>query len=235
MILNIKNISLYYGKAMALDDVSIDIAEGTVVTMIGANGSGKSTVLRALSGLARISSGEIWFSGKRIDAANPTSIVKMGVVHVPEGRKLFPALSVMSNLELGASLRKDKAGIKKDLDEIFEHFPRLLERRNQSAGTLSGGEQQMVAIARGLMAKPKLLLLDEPSLGLSPIMVDELVPIIKNINQTGVAVLLVEQNIGLALRVATKGYALQVGKVVLQGDIDLFKSSDVVKRAYLGD
>jgi branched-chain amino acid transport system ATP-binding protein len=203
--------------------------------MIGANGSGKSTVLRALSGLARISSGEIWFSGKRIDAANPTSIVKMGVVHVPEGRKLFPALSVMSNLELGASLRKDKAGIKKDLDEIFEHFPRLLERRNQSAGTLSGGEQQMVAIARGLMAKPKLLLLDEPSLGLSPIMVDELVPIIKNINQTGVAVLLVEQNIGLALRVATKGYALQVGKVVLQGDIDLFKSSDVVKRAYLGD
>lgn len=235
MILNIKNISLYYGKAMALDDVSIDIAEGAVVTMIGANGSGKSTVLRALSGLARISSGEIWFSGKRIDAANPTSIVKMGVVHVPEGRKLFPALSVMSNLELGASLRKDKAGIKKDLDEIFEHFPRLLERCNQSAGTLSGGEQQMVAIARGLMAKPKLLLLDEPSLGLSPIMVDELVPIIKNINQTGVAVLLVEQNIGLALRVATKGYALQVGKVVLQGDIDLFKSSDVVKRAYLGD
>ena len=235
MILNIKNISLYYGKAMALDDVSIDIAEGTVVTMIGANGSGKSTVLRALSGLARISSGEIWFSGKRIDAANPTSIVKMGVVHVPEGRKLFPALSVMSNLELGASLRKDKAGIRKELDEIFEHFPRLLERRNQSAGTLSGGEQQMVAIARGLMAKPKLLLLDEPSLGLSPIMVDELVPIIKNINQTGVAVLLVEQNIGLALRVATKGYALQVGKVVLQGDIDLFKSSDVVKRAYLGD
>jgi branched-chain amino acid transport system ATP-binding protein len=235
MILNIKNISLYYGKAMALDDVSIDIAEGAVVTMIGANGSGKSTVLRALSGLARISSGEIWFSGKRIDAASPTSIVRMGIVHVPEGRKLFPALSVMSNLELGASLRKDKAGIKKDLDEIFEHFPRLLERRNQSAGTLSGGEQQMVAIARGLMAKPKLLLLDEPSLGLSPIMVDELVPIIKNINQTGVAVLLVEQNIGLALRVATKGYALQVGKVVLQGDIDIFKSSDVVKKAYLGD
>ena len=235
MILNIKNISLYYGKAMALDDVSIDIAEGAVVTMIGANGSGKSTVLRALSGLARISSGEIWFSGKRIDAASPTSIVRMGIVHVPEGRKLFPALSVMSNLELGASLRKDKAGIKKDLDEIFEHFPRLLERRNQSAGTLSGGEQQMVAIARGLMAKPKLLLLDEPSLGLSPIMVDELVPIIKNINQTGVTVLLVEQNLGLALRVATKGYALQVGKVVLQGDIDIFKSSDVVKRAYLGD
>jgi len=235
MILSIKNVSLYYGKAMALDDVSLEIAEESVVTMIGANGAGKSTVLRALSGLAPISSGEIWFSGKRIDDISPTQIVKLGIVHVPEGRRLFPALSVMQNLELGASLRKDKLGIKKDLDEIFEHFPRLLERHNQSAGTLSGGEQQMVAIARGLMAKPKLLLLDEPSLGLSPIMVDELVPIIKNINQTGVTVLLVEQNIGLALRVATKGYALQVGKVVLQGDIDLFKSADVVKRAYLGD
>jgi branched-chain amino acid transport system ATP-binding protein len=235
MILSIKNVSLYYGKAMALDDVSLEIAEGSVVTMIGANGAGKSTVLRALSGLAPISSGEIWFSGKRIDGISPTQIVKLGIVHVPEGRRLFPALSVMQNLELGASLRKDKLGIKKDFDEIFEHFPRLLERHNQSAGTLSGGEQQMVAIARGLMAKPKLLLLDEPSLGLSPIMVDELVPTIKNINQTGVAVLLVEQNLGLALRVATKGYALLVGKVVLQGDIDLFKSADVVKRAYLGD
>jgi branched-chain amino acid transport system ATP-binding protein len=235
MILNIKNISLYYGKAMALDNVSLEISERSVVTMIGANGAGKSTVLRALSGLAPISSGEIWFSGKRIDDVSPTQIVKMGIVHVPEGRRLFPALSVMQNLELGASLRKDKLGIKNDLDDIFEHFPRLLERRNQSAGTLSGGEQQMVAIARGLMAKPKLLLLDEPSLGLSPLMVDELVPIINNINQTGVAVLLVEQNLGLALRVATKGYALQVGKVVLQGDIDLFKSADVVKKAYLGE
>jgi branched-chain amino acid transport system ATP-binding protein len=235
MILSFNNVSLYYGKAMALNDVSLEVAEGSVVTMIGANGAGKSTILRALSGLSRISSGEIWFAGKRIDGVSPTNIVKMGIVHVPEGRRLFPVLSVMNNLELGASLRKDKAGIKKDMDEIFEHFPRLLERRNQSAGTLSGGEQQMVAIARGLMAKPKLLLLDEPSLGLSPIMVDELVPIIKNINQTGVTVLLVEQNIGLALRVATKGYALQVGKIVLQGDIDLFKSSDIVKRAYLGD
>jgi branched-chain amino acid transport system ATP-binding protein len=235
MILNIKKISVYYGKAMALDGVSLEIDERTVVTMIGANGAGKSTILKALSGLVRINSGEIWFSGKRIDGLSPTNIVKMGIVHVPEGRRLFPALSVMSNLELGATLRKDKAGIKKDLGEIFEHFPRLQERRNQSAGTLSGGEQQMVAIARGLMAKPKLLLLDEPSLGLSPIMVDELVPIIKNINQTGVTVLLVEQNIGLALRVATKGYALQVGKVVLQGDIDIFKSADVVKKAYLGD
>ena len=235
MILNTKNISLYYGKAMALDDVSIDISDGSVVTMIGANGAGKSTVLRAISGLAPIKSGEMWFSGKRIDGLSPNQIVKMGIIHVPEGRRLFPGLSVISNLELGASLRKDKPGIKNDMDEIFEHFPRLRERRNQSAGTLSGGEQQMVAIARGLMAKPKLLLLDEPSLGLSPIMVDELVPIINNINQTGVAVLLVEQNIGLALRVATKGYALQVGKVVLQGDINLFKSSDVIKKAYLGD
>jgi branched-chain amino acid transport system ATP-binding protein len=235
MILNIKNVSLYYGKAMALDNVSLEIEEGTVVTMIGANGAGKSTVLRAMSGLVPIKSGEIWFEGQRIDGAKPMNICRMGMVHVPEGRRLFPSLTVMNNLELGATLRKDKAGIKKDMDEIFEHFPRLLERRNQSAGTLSGGEQQMVAIARGLMAKPKLLLLDEPSLGLAPIMVDELVPIIKNINQTGVTVLLVEQNIGLALRVATRGYALQVGKVVMQGDIELFKASDIVKRAYLGD
>jgi len=235
MILSIKNLTLLYGKAMALDDISLEMAEGSVVTMIGANGAGKSTILRALSGLVPINSGEIWFSGKRIDGMSPTQIVKSGIVHVPEGRRLFPVLSVMQNLELGASLRKDKLSIKSDLDEIFEHFPRLLERRNQSAGTLSGGEQQMVAIARGLMAKPKLLLLDEPSLGLSPIMVDELVPIINNINKTGVAVLLVEQNLGLALRVATKGYALQVGKVVLQGDIDLFRSADVVKKAYLGE
>jgi branched-chain amino acid transport system ATP-binding protein len=235
MILSIKNISKYYGKAMALSDVSLEIPEGAVVTMIGANGAGKSTVLRALSGLIPINSGEIWYLGKRIDGTNPMHIVRMGIVHVPEGRRLFPTMSVMSNLELGASLRRDKTAIKKDMDEIFEHFPRLLERRNQSAGTLSGGEQQMLAIARGLMAKPKLLLLDEPSLGLSPIMVDELVPIIKNINQTGVAVLLVEQNLGLALRVATQGYALQVGKVIMQGDIELFKSADIVKRAYLGD
>lgn len=234
MILSVKNISVYYGKAMALENVSLDIAEGSVITVIGANGSGKSTLLRTISGLVRAKSGEIWYQGKRIDTQSPTNIVKAGIVQVPEGRKLFPFLSVSNNLKLGASLRKDHAEIKKDMEEIYEHFPILQKRSGQAAGTLSGGEQQMLAIARGLMAKPKILLLDEPSIGLSPIMVDELVPIITRINKQGVSVLLVEQNIPLALRVAVKGYALQVGKVVLEGDIDLFKSSDVVKKAYLG-
>jgi branched-chain amino acid transport system ATP-binding protein len=234
MILSVKNISVYYGKAMALENVSLDIAEGSVITVIGANGSGKSTLLRTISGLVRAKSGEIWYQGKRIDTQSPTNIVKAGIVQVPEGRKLFPFLSVSNNLKLGASLRKDHAEIKKDMEEIYEHFPILQKRSGQAAGTLSGGEQQMLAIARGLMAKPKILLLDEPSIGLSPIMVDELVPIITRINKLGVSVLLVEQNIPLALRVAVKGYALQVGKVVLEGDIDLFKSSDVVKKAYLG-
>jgi len=234
MILSVKNISVYYGKAMALENVSLEIAEGSVITVIGANGSGKSTLLRTISGLVRVTSGEIRYMGKRIDAQTPTNIVKAGIVQVPEGRKLFPFLSVSSNLKLGASLRKDHLEIKRDMEQIYEHFPILQKRSNQAAGTLSGGEQQMLAIARGLMAKPKILLLDEPSIGLSPIMVDELVPIITRINKQGVSVLLVEQNIPLALRVALKGYALQVGKVVLEGEIGLFKSSDVVKKAYLG-
>ena len=184
--------------------------------------------------LTPLTSGEIVFLDQRVDRMSPPDIVKLGIVHIPEGRRLFPYLTVLSNLKLGASLRKDKDGIKKDMDEVFEHFPILRDRRNQKAGTLSGGEQQMLAIGRGLMAKPKLLLMDEPSLGLAPILVDELVPVIKNINQRGISVLLVEQNIPLVLRVANRGYAIQVGKVVLEGEIDEFKASDVVRRAYLG-
>jgi branched-chain amino acid transport system ATP-binding protein len=235
MLLSIKNISVQYGKAMALDGVSLEVDEGSVVSIIGANGSGKSTLLRALSGLVTINAGEIWFSGKRIDGLETTEIVKLGIAHIPEGRKLFPYLTVMDNIKLGASLRKDKAGINRDMEGVFERFPRLRERRDQQAGTLSGGEQQMLAIARGLMAKPRMLLLDEPSLGLAPIVVDELVPLIKNINQEGVTILLVEQNIPLTFRVAERGYALQVGKVVLEGSIEKFKSSDAVMKAYLGE
>jgi branched-chain amino acid transport system ATP-binding protein len=190
--------------------------------------------LKALSGLIPLTSGEIWFLGKRIDGMAPFYIVSLGLSHIPEGRRLFPYLTVLSNLKLGASLREDKVGIKKDMDEVFEHFPILWERRDQKAGTLSGGEQQMLAIARSLMAKPKLLLMDEPSLGLAPLLVNELVPIIKKINERGVGVLLVEQNVPLALQVAKSAYALQVGKIVLKGDIDEFKDNEIVKRAYLG-
>ena len=234
MLLEVKHITVHYGKSMALDDVSVEVTEGSVVSIIGANGAGKSTVLRALSGLTPLTSGEIWFLNNRIDRMAANEIVKLGLVHIPEGRKLFPYLSVLSNIKLGASLRKDRAGINKDMDDVFKRFPILWERRNQQAGTLSGGEQQMLAIARGLMAKPKLLLMDEPSLGLAPLVVDEVGEVIKNINQRGVSVLLVEQNIPLALRVANRGYALQVGKVVLAGDIDEFKSTETVRRAYLG-
>lgn len=234
MLLEVKNITLHYGKSIALDDISLEVTEGAVVSIIGANGAGKSTILRAISGLVPLTSGEIWFRGKRIDSVATTEIVKLGVVHIPEGRHLFPHLTVLSNLKLGASLRKDKDGINKDMDGVFKHFPILWDRRSQKAGTLSGGEQQMLAIGRGLMAKPKLLLMDEPSLGLAPIVVDELARAIKDINQSGVSVLLVEQNVPLALGVASMGYALQVGRVVLEGDIDKIKSSDIVKRAYLG-
>jgi branched-chain amino acid transport system ATP-binding protein len=234
MLLEVKNIMVHYGKAIAVDRVSLEVAGGSVVTIIGANGAGKTTILKALSGLIPLTSGEIWFRDRRIDGMSIHDIVKGGLVHIPEGRRLFPQLSVLNNLKLGASLRKDRAGIKKDMDEVFEHFPILWDRRSQEAGTLSGGEQQMLAIARGLMAKPKLLLMDEPSLGLAPKLVDELVPIIKNINKSGVGVLLVEQNVPLALRVADRGYALQVGRIVLEGDINKFQSAAIVNRAYLG-
>lgn len=233
-MLEVDNITIKYGKALAVDKVSIKVSQGEVVTIIGANGAGKSTILRALSGLTPLMSGSIRFNSQRIDGKEIYEIVELGLVHIPEGRKLFPYLTVMSNLKLGASLRTDKQGIKRDLEEVFEYFPRLWERRNQNAGTLSGGEQQMLAISRGLMANPKLLMLDEPSLGLAPILVSELAPVIKNINKKGVSVLLVEQNMSLALGVADRGYALQVGKVVFEGGVEVFKKSEIVKQAYLG-
>ena len=234
MLLSVKSLTVHYGKAMAVDNISLEVSEGGVVTIIGANGSGKSTILKALSGLTPISSGEICFQGRRIDGMAPFHIVSLGLAHIPEGRRLFPYLTVLSNLKLGASLRTDTAGIKEDMDAAFDLFPLLAARRDQKAGTLSGGEQQMLAIARSLMAKPKLLLMDEPSLGLAPKVVNELVPIIRKINEKGVGVLLVEQNVPLALKVARRGYALQVGKVILEGSIDAFKGSDIVKKAYMG-
>jgi branched-chain amino acid transport system ATP-binding protein len=235
MLLKVADVSVHYGKAIAISQVSLEVAEGAVVSLIGANGAGKTTMLRAISGLIPVSSGEIWFRNQKINGLSSSEIVKLGLIHIPQGRRLFPYLSVQSNLNLGASLRKDKDGIKRDLDMVFEHFPRLFERRTQKAGTLSGGEQQMLAIGRGLMSDPKLLLMDEPSLGLAPKLVAELNPVIKSINQRGISVLLVEQNVTLALGVASRGYALQVGRIVLEGEIEIFKTSDVVRKAYLGE
>lgn len=234
MLLEMAGITVHYGKSVAVETVSLDVAQGSVVSIIGANGAGKSTVLRALIGLAPLSAGEIRFQGSRIDGMSTTEIVKRGIALVPEGRQLFPYLTVLTNLKLGASLRKDKEGIKNDLESVYELFPRLKERQSQKAGTLSGGEQQMLAIGRGLMANPKLLCMDEPSLGLAPIVIEQLGEVIRNINKNGVTVLLVEQNVHLALGVAQAGYALQVGKVVLKGDIEEMKTSEIVRKAYLG-
>jgi branched-chain amino acid transport system ATP-binding protein len=235
MLLEVNRITVHYGKSVALDEVSLEIAETSVVSIIGANGAGKSTILKALSGLVPLISGEILFQSERIDGLGTPAIVKLGIVHIPEGRWLFPYLTVLDNLQLGASLRKDKEEINKDLDEIFGRFPILRARGKQKAGTLSGGEQQMLAIARGLMAKPVLLLMDEPSLGLAPIVVEELGEVIKDINRAGVSVLLVEQKLPLALGVATRGYALQIGRVVVEGDIENIRSSDTIRRVYLGE
>lgn len=235
MLLRVKDLNVYYGKAMALENVSLEVAQGAVVTIIGANGAGKSTILKVLSGLWPATSGEVYFDNKKLEGMEPYEIVSLGLVHIPEGRRLFPYLNILENLKLGASLRKDKEGIKQDLEGVFTHFPILRDRRKQKAGSLSGGEQMMLAVARGLMAKPRLLLMDEPTLGLAPVMVVELVSVIQTINKTGVSVLLVEQNVFLALQVAHRGYVLEVGKVILEGNIDQFKDSELVKRAYLGE
>jgi len=234
MLLEIKNITVYYGKSVAIRDVSLEVPEGAIVSIIGANGAGKSTVLRALTGLVPISSGEIHFRGEIINGKSTLDIVKKGISLAPEGRQLFPYLSVLNNLKLGATLRKNREEINTSLEEVYELFPRLKERSSQKAGTLSGGEQQMLTIGRALMANPRLLCMDEPSLGLAPIVVERLGDVIKDINKRGVSVLLVEQNIHLALGIASRGYILQVGRVVLQGDIDIIKSSEIVKKAYLG-
>ncbi len=235
MLLKADDINVYYGKALALENVSLQVAEGSVVTIIGANGAGKSTILKVLSGLLSPASGSVVFDNRNILDMKPYEIVNLGLIHIPEGRQLFPYLNVLENLKLGASLRKDREGIKNDLEEVFAHFPILKDRRKQKAGSLSGGEQMLLAIARGLMAAPKLLLMDEPTLGLAPVMVLELISVIRRINGSGVTVVLVEQNVFLALQVAHRGYVLEVGKIVLEGDIEQFKDNELVKRAYLGE
>ena len=234
MLLELKDVEVHYNKVAALKGVNIDVPEGGIVTIIGANGAGKSTTLRTISGLEKPSRGEIWFDGERIDALPADKIVARGIAHVPEGRRIFPDLTVEENLRTGAFLRKDKQAIEADLEEVFEHFPRLRERRTQWARTLSGGEQQMVAIGRALMSKPKLLLLDEPSMGLAPVMVQEIARIVLEIAETGVPVVLVEQNAELALSLARFAYVLETGTVALEGPAAELHENDHVKRAYLG-
>jgi branched-chain amino acid transport system ATP-binding protein len=234
VLLEIKDVTVYYSKSMAVQDISLGLSEGEVISIIGANGAGKSTILRALMGLIPVSRGEVYFRGEELTGKATSEIVKKGVILVPEGRQLFPHLSVLNNLKLGATLRRDRDAVAATLEEVYQLFPRLKERSGQKAGTLSGGEQQMLAIGRGLMAAPQLLCMDEPSLGLAPIVVEQLGKVIKDINGRGVSVLLVEQNVHLALGVAERCYALQVGRVVMEGDIATMRDSDIVRKAYFG-
>jgi branched-chain amino acid transport system ATP-binding protein len=234
MLLKLSNVTVHYGTAEAVKDITMEVREGTVVSVIGANGAGKSTILKAISGLVPLYSGEVAFLDQEINGVPIHSIVGLGIAHVPEGRKLFPYLSVLANIKLGAYLRKDKAKILTDLERVFALFPRLKERRNQKAGSLSGGEQQMLAIGRALMARPRLLMMDEPSLGLAPVIIDHLADAIIDINRSGISVLLVEQNAGLVTKVSQACYVIEVGKVVLEGDIKELMANDSVRRAFLG-
>ncbi|MEK4172911.1 ABC transporter ATP-binding protein [Lysinibacillus sp. FSL L8-0312] len=233
-MLKVQNIDVYYGNIQALKGLSLEVNEGEIVTLIGANGAGKSTLLKTLSGLLKPKGGIIEYEGFSIAGKAAQTIVKSGISHVPEGRRVFANMSVEENLELGAYLRNDKAGIKKDMDHVFELFPRLLERRKQQSGTLSGGEQQMLAMGRALMAKPKLLLMDEPSMGLAPLMVKNIFNIIEKVNKEGTTVLLVEQNANMALSVANRAYVLETGRIVLAGSAKELQESEQVKAAYLG-
>ena len=234
-MLKINDMNVYYGAIHALKGISLEINEGEIVTLIGANGAGKSTTLRTISGLLKPKTGTIEFEGKNIAGMPAQNIVKSGISQVPEGRRVFAEMTVMENLELGAFIRKDKAGIAKDLKMVFERFPRLEERVNQQAGTLSGGEQQMLAMGRALMSKPKIILMDEPSMGLSPILVEEIFHIIREISASGTTVLLVEQNAKKALAIADRAYVLETGNIVLSGDAKEMMNNDSIKKAYLGE
>lgn len=234
MLFKIKELRVRYGGAEVLKGISLDLERGEIVTLIGSNGAGKTTTLRTISGLKSPVAGEIWFDNKRIDNLSPQEIVRKGIIHIPQGRGLFSFMTVSENLKLGAFLRKDRVEIDEDLSRLLGHFPRLKERSSQQAGTLSGGEQQMLAIACGLMGRPKLLLLDEPSSGLSPLMVQEIGKVVSDINKSGTNILLVEQNARLALKLATRGYVLETGTIVLDGIAKDLLYSEHVKKAYLG-
>lgn len=233
-MLKINNINVYYGAIHAIKGISLEVNEGEIVTLIGANGAGKSTILRTISGLLKPKSGEIAFEDQSIVGMPAQNIVKLGISQVPEGRRVFANMTVLENLELGAYIRSDSKGIQQDMDVVFERFPRLSERISQLAGTLSGGEQQMLAMGRALMSRPRLLLLDEPSMGLAPLLVKEIFSIIKDINATGTTILLVEQNAHMALSIANKAYVLETGRITLSGDAKELAASEEVRKAYLG-
>jgi len=234
-ILELTDVHTYYGSIQALKGISIEVREGEIVTLLGSNGAGKSTTLRSINGLNRPRRGTIRFEGRDITRVSAHDIVKRGIAQSPEGRRLFPRMSVTENLEMGAFQRNDRAEIRDDMERVFELFPRLRERRHQKAGTMSGGEQQMCAIGRALMARPKLLLLDEPSLGLAPIFVERIFEIIKTINEQGTSILLVEQNALMALEAADRGYVLETGTIALADRADALKSNEQVRKTYLGE
>lgn len=233
-MLEIKNLNIKYGAIHAVKGVDLEVNEGEIVTLIGANGAGKTSILKSLSGLLKPTDGEIVYNGVVLNKKSPQEIMKAGISHVPEGRHIFPDMSVLENLELGAYLRKDKAGIKADLQAIYKRFPILKERSKQAAGTLSGGEQQMLAMGRALMARPKILLLDEPSMGLAPILVKEIFSIIEDINAKGTTILLVEQNARMALSIADRAYVMETGNIVTSGTGKELAASEKIQKAYLG-
>ena len=234
-ILQVENVDTYYGNIRALKGISIEVRQGEIVTLLGANGAGKTTTLRSINGLNRARRGKITFLGRDITGLSAHGIVKLGISQSPEGRKLFPRMTVVENLEMGAFQRSDRSEIKQDMERVFTLFPRLAERRTQKAGTMSGGEQQMCAIGRAMMARPKLLMLDEPSMGLAPIFVERIFETIVEINQQGTPILLVEQNALMALEVAHRGYVLETGFVVLEGPAGELKTNDQVRKTYLGE
>jgi branched-chain amino acid transport system ATP-binding protein len=234
-VLELRDVHIYYGAIHAVKGISLEVGEGEIVTLIGANGAGKSTTLRAINGLNRPKQGTIYFRGSEITGASPHSIVQRGVAQSPEGRRLFPRMSVTENLERGAFQRTDKENFSADMDRVFDLFPRLKERRTQKAGTMSGGEQQMCAIGRALMARPKLLLLDEPSMGLAPIFVERIFETVVEVNKQGTPVLLVEQNALMALDVAQRGYVMETGRIALEGPAADLKTNEQVRKTYLGE
>ena len=233
-LLEIKDIDVYYGAIHAIKGISLEVNQGEIVTLIGANGAGKSTTLRTISGLLKPKNGSITFAGENIAGVKAHEIVRRGISQVPEGRRIFAEMTVLENLEMGAFIRKDKDGIRADMQHVFELFPRLEERKSQEAGTLSGGEQQMLAMGRALMSRPKLLLLDEPSMGLAPLLIREIFKIIEDIHASGTTVLLVEQNANMALSIADRAYVLETGRITLSGTAKELAASEEVRKAYLG-